>query len=78
MSSRRDTALSALSRTVDRAAAVARRQEQLVGQARHAGATWQQIADALAVTPQAAHKRYRDIRYDPASGRVWHEHPLPL
>ena len=78
MSSRRDTTLDALARTAEQATALARRQEQLVGRARHTGASWQQIAAALAVTPQAAHKRYRHICYDPKSGRVWHEHPLPL
>lgn len=78
MSSRRDSALASLQRTTEQAAAIARTQDQLVGRARHAGATWQQIADALAVTAQAAHKRYRHIHYDPRTGRAWHEHPLPL
>ena len=42
----------------------------------HWEATWTEIAAALGVTPQAAHKRYRHLRYDPDTGRRWHE-PLP-
>lgn len=49
-----------------------------VARAIHWGATWRQIADALGVTPQAAHKRYRRLHYDPATRTAWHEPPLPL
>jgi hypothetical protein len=41
------------------------------------GATWTQIAHALGVTNQAAHKRYRWLRSNPATGETWHERPLP-
>ena len=42
--------------------------ETAVGRAAHWGATWAEIAAALGVTPQAAHKRFGHLRHDPASG----------
>ncbi len=41
------------------------------------GASWAEIAGALGVTAQAAHKRFRWARVDPDSGVVWREPPLP-
>ena len=55
-----------------------RRTEIAVARAIHWGATWRQVADSLEVTPQAAHKRFRRLRYDPATGTAWHEPPLPI
>jgi hypothetical protein len=49
MSSRCEPALTSLHRTTQQAAMIA--PDQLVGRARHAGATSHQIADALGVTP---------------------------
>lgn len=49
-----------------------------IARALHHGATWVEVADALHVTPQSAHRRYRSLRYDPRTGRAWHEPPLPL
>jgi predicted transcriptional regulator len=49
-----------------------------VARAAHWGATWAEIAAALGVTPQAAHKRFRHLRYDPKTRRAWHEPPLPM
>ena len=49
-----------------------------VAQAVHWGATWRQIAVVLDVTPQAAHKRFRRLRYDPGTGHARHEPPLPF
>jgi phage terminase small subunit len=43
-----------------------------------AGCTWAEIGEALGVSPQAAHKRFRWVRHDPATGEVWHEPPLPV
>jgi hypothetical protein len=43
----------------------------------NAGASWTQIALALRVTPQAAHKRYRWLHHSPLTGETWHEPPLP-
>lgn len=53
------------------------RRDALVVVARDAGASWAQVADALGVSAQAAHKRYRDVRLD-LTGRAWKEPRLPL
>jgi hypothetical protein len=53
------------------------RRDTLVVTARDAGATWAQVAGALGVSAQAAHKRYRDVRLD-LDGRAWQERRLPL
>lgn len=74
---RRDAALA---KTADATRQLRRAEtdvETAVGRAAHWGATWAEIAAALGVTPQAAHKRFRHLRYDPTSGRAWHEPPLP-
>jgi len=42
------------------------------------GAGWAQIGQALGVSPQAAHKRYRWLRHSPITGETWHEPPLPV
>ena len=42
------------------------------------GATWAQIGGALGVTAQSAHRRFRHVVYDPATGTAWTEPPLPL
>ena len=41
-----------------------------------AGARWADIGEALGVSAQAAHRRFRWVRWDPDSGPVWHEPPL--
>lgn len=78
MPSHLDTALTGLAETAAQATEIARRQDHLVNRARHAGATWAQIAAALSISAQAAHKRYRHLHYDPATGRAWHQPPLAL
>lgn len=40
------------------------------------GASWAQVAAALGVTAQAAHKRYRWLHHSPATGETWQEPPL--
>ena len=52
--------------------------EMAIARAVAAGVTWAEIAHALGVTPQAAHKRYRWLRYSERTGEVWHERPLPI
>ena len=42
------------------------------------GATWAEIAQSLGCSTQAAHRRYRWLRYNPKTGVVWHERPLPF
>lgn len=75
---KRDQALTVAGELTAEARDLHRRTENAVARAVHWGATWRQIADALDVTPQAAHKRYRRLRYDPATRIAWHEPPLPL
>lgn len=78
MPSDRDSTLTGLAELAQQAAGITRRQDHLVARVRHHGATWQQIADSLGITTQAAHKRYRHLRYDPTSGHTWHETQLAL
>jgi DNA-binding NarL/FixJ family response regulator len=52
--------------------------EMAIAQALDAGATWVEIAGSLGCSTQAAHRRYRWIRYNGKTGAVWHERPLPL
>jgi len=52
--------------------------ERAIARAIAAGATWAEIAHSLGVTPQAAHKRYRWLRFSERTGEVWHERPLPI
>jgi DNA-directed RNA polymerase specialized sigma24 family protein len=53
-------------------------QDLAVSQARAAGASWAEIANALGCSPQAAHKRYRWVRHSERTLEVWHERPLPM
>jgi FixJ family two-component response regulator len=52
--------------------------EIAIARAMAEGATWAEIAQSLGVTSQAAHKRYRWLRYSERTGEVWHERPLPI
>lgn len=75
---RRHTALAKIPGRVSHVAAAQQTLEVEIARALHWGATWSEIATALGVTRQSAHQRYRQLRYDPASGIAWHEPPLPL
>jgi DNA-directed RNA polymerase specialized sigma24 family protein len=72
-----DDALAELADLTARLVELHARQDALVVRARAAGATWAQVADALGVTAQAAHKRYRDAKLD-HTGRAWRDRRLPL
>jgi hypothetical protein len=52
--------------------------DDTVARALHWGASWAEIGDALGVTRQSAHRRYRHIRWDPDAQTSWNETPLPL
>ena len=52
--------------------------ELAIARAIDSGASWSEIARSLGCSPQAAHQRYRWLRYSRATGAVWHERPLPL
>lgn len=49
-----------------------------VARALHWEASWAEIGDALGVTRQSAHRRFRHHRWDPATQTAWTEPPLPL
>ena len=72
---------AALAKTRDATGQLRRAERDLetaVARSMHWGATWAEIAAALDISPQGAHKRFRRLRYDPASGQAWHEPPLPI
>jgi len=52
--------------------------ELAIARALDAGATWAEIAKSLGCSTQAAHRRYRWLRYNLTTGVAWHERPLPL
>jgi hypothetical protein len=52
--------------------------ELAISRALDAGATWAEVAKSLGCSTQAAHRRYRWLRYNLKTGTVWHERPLPL
>ncbi len=74
----RGDALAKTSRAAETARAAQQELEVAVARALHWGASWAEIGDALGVTRQSAHRRYRKLRYDPTTGAAWHEPPLPL
>lgn len=75
---RKRDALAKTASAVTRVRDAERELEASVARALHWGATWAEVAAALGVSPQAAHKRFRRVRYDPTSGRAWQEPPLPM
>lgn len=77
MSAGPDDVLAELADVTGQLAGLHARQDALVASARAAGATWTQVADALGVTAQAAHKRYRDVKLD-HTGRAWRDRRLSL
>lgn len=86
------TAVSSISTITRMSTPPLQRIEQLTGQltkltterelnivrALDGGATWAEVAKSLGCSTQAAHRRYRWLRFDPKTGAVWHERPLPL
>jgi DNA-binding NarL/FixJ family response regulator len=67
--------IEALTTRIDNLAA---ERELAIARAVASGATWAEVAHSLGVTAQAAHKRYRWLRYSERTGEVWHERPLPI
>jgi hypothetical protein len=59
-----------------RMAVVEADRERAVAAAMERGATWAEIGEALGVSAQAAHKRYRWLRYSSVTGECWYEPPL--
>jgi hypothetical protein len=75
---RRATPLQAISALTARIEALTHQRDTRIAEAITAGNTWAEIARALGVTTQAAHKRYRRLRQPPATGETWQEPPLPI
>jgi len=72
---------AALARVTELTRAIAEletRRSREVARAGFHQATWAQIGASLGVTPQSAHRRFRHLVYDPATGAAWSEPPLPL
>ena len=61
-----------------RFAAVKYQRDVAVVSAVAAGCTWAEIGAALGVSAQAAHRRFRWLRYSPVTGEVWQEPPMPI
>jgi len=74
----RGDALAAAGTAADRLRTAETDLETAVARALHWGASWAQIGDTLGVTRQSAHRRFRHLRWDPATRTAWTEPPLPL
>lgn len=72
----RNVAIGRLAKVAVRLASVETDRDRAVAVAIDAGCTWAEIGDALGVSAQAAHKRFRDVRVN-ADGIVWREPRLP-
>lgn len=79
MSSRhRQTALDRIAELTATITDAETRRAREIARAGFHQATWAQIGAALGVTAQSAHRRFRRLVYDPTTGAVWHEDPLPF
>jgi hypothetical protein len=74
----RQVALERVAELTGQVAELEDRQAREVARAVFHGATWAQIGAALGVTAQSAHRRFRHVHYDPATGTSWTAPPLPL
>ena len=74
----RTDALTAARTAAERLEAAEADLEATIARALHWGASWAQIGDTLGVTRQSAHRRFRHLRWDPATQTAWTEPPLPI
>lgn len=74
----RTDALAATTHSAAVKEAAQRTLDAAVARAVHWGASWADIGDALGITRQAAHRRYRHHRWDPDTQTAWTEPPLPI
>jgi hypothetical protein len=70
--------LKRLESVAARLAALEAKRDVAVATAVDAGCSWADIGRALGVSAQAAHRRFRWLRYSPVTGEVWREPPLPV
>jgi DNA-binding NarL/FixJ family response regulator len=68
--------LEPIATLTQRLAALEHDRQLAIAQAVADGATWAEIGEALGVSAQAAHKRYRWLHHSPITGETWHEPPL--
>ncbi len=74
----RDVALVRVAETAEALAELERARDREIARAIHHGATWAQIGEALGVSAQSAHRKYRWLRWEPVNQRAVAEPPLPL
>lgn len=74
----RRSALKRIETVAARLAAVESQRDAAVAAATEAGCSWAEIGRALGVSTQAAHRRFRWVRYSPVTGETWQEPPLPI
>jgi DNA-binding NarL/FixJ family response regulator len=74
---RRSTPLERVSKLTEELARLETRREIAIAEAMATGASWTQIASALRVSAQAAHKRYRWLRHSPLADETRLKPPLP-
>lgn len=67
---RRDKAIENVRATTEAVHAAEAARDLAVARAMHWGASWSQISGALSVSTQAAHRRFRTLRYNPKTGKV--------
>jgi hypothetical protein len=74
----RSTALHRIVELTEQINDLEARRVREIARAGHHKATWAQVGAALGVTAQSAHRRFRHLVYDPATGTSWTALPLPL
>lgn len=73
----RRTSLERVESLTERIAGLEADREKAIAMAVAEAVTWAEIARALGVSTQAAHKRYRWLRHSATTGETWYEPPLP-
>ncbi len=74
----RDVALVRVRETTAALAELEQARDREIARAVHHGATWAQVGEALGVSAQSAHRKYRWLRWEPVTQRAVAEPPLPL
>lgn len=67
---KRDKAIEDMRTATEAVRAAEAARDLAVARAMHWGASWSQISGALGVSTQAAHHRFRTLRYNPKTGKI--------